>query len=66
MLTYLIFEYLLYLGKGKKIYKDKTIYEGDWVANKRHGFGVLMRKVSDHYEYIYEGHWIYNRFVSIQ
>lgn len=67
MLTYyviLLFELLLYLGKGKKLYKNKTIYEGDWVANKRHGFGVLMIKVDDHYEYVYEGQWIHNRFVS--
>lgn len=53
-----------YLGKGKKLYNDKTIYEGDWEANKRHGYGVLMKKVGKHYEYVYEGHWIHNRFVS--
>ncbi|CAH1720998.1 unnamed protein product [Aphis gossypii] len=55
-------EYDTKQGKGKKSYKNKTVYEGDWVANKRHGFGVLMKKVDDHFVYVYEGQWINNRF----
>ncbi|XP_025424795.1 MORN repeat-containing protein 3-like [Sipha flava] len=51
-------------GKGKKIYKNKTIYEGDWLANKRHGYGVLTKKVDDIYIFVYEGKWINNRFAE--
>lgn len=60
------FKYIrfLHLGKGKKLYKNKTIYEGDWVGNKRHGFGVLMKKVDDHFVFVCEGQWINDRFVS--
>jgi hypothetical protein len=57
--------YFPFSGKGKKIYKNKTIYEGDWLANKRHGYGVLTKKVDDIYIFVYEGKWINNRFVSI-
>lgn len=40
------------------------VYEGDWLANKRHGYGVLTKKVDDLYVFVYEGKWINNRFVS--
>lgn len=52
-------------GKGKKIYKNQTIYEGEWVANKKHGFGVLTKRVDDHFIFVYEGNWIDNRYVSV-
>lgn len=47
------------------MYKNKMVYEGDWMANKRHGYGVLLKKVDDHFVFVYEGQWINNRFVSV-
>lgn len=41
------------------------MYEGDWIANKRHGFGVLMKKVNGYFVFVYEGQWINNRIVSV-
>ena len=37
----------MYPGKGKYLYKKtSTIYDGDWLNDERHGYGVLTRLVS--------------------
>lgn len=40
------------------------MYDGVWLANQKHGYGVLFKKVDDRYVYIYDGLWVKNRFVS--
>ncbi|CAD8208828.1 unnamed protein product [Paramecium octaurelia] len=42
-------------GKGKKIYKDLSEYEGDWKKNKRAGQGRLTLKNKEKKTITYEG-----------
>ncbi|XP_060529435.1 MORN repeat-containing protein 3-like isoform X2 [Cylas formicarius] len=46
-------------GKGKIITRAGELYEGDLEGNRRHGFGVLARKLPnrDVFELIYRGDW---------
>lgn len=30
-------------GKGKCVWVDGTVYEGEWLNNKKHGYGELKR-----------------------
>ena len=41
------------LGEGKYKYKDGSVYAGDFVNGKPHGFGIIDFKSGDHYE----GNW---------
>ena len=46
-------------GKGKFIYSDGGVYEGDWNEGKMHGYGVLYygdRSIA------YEGEWKEDKF----
>lgn len=43
-------------GKGKCLFDDGGIYEGEFKNNKFHGFGVLTSEI-----YIYEGNWENNK-----
>ena len=48
--------YTILLKKGKMIYDDEglTYYEGDWINNKKFGWGVRHYASGN----IYEGMWI--------
>jgi len=41
-------------GKGKKILRDGSMYEGYWKDNKANGSGRLIHAVGD----FYEGQWL--------
>ena len=43
-------------GKGKFKYQDGSVYEGDWVNNKRKGTGTLTLKHGNMTE-VYVGKW---------
>lgn len=45
--------------RGKQIYPDQTIYEGDLIQSVRTGFGILKTFSS---EIIYSGDWLKDRF----
>ena len=32
------------------VYPDKRVYEGDWISDKRHGFGTLTYPANKHGE----------------
>ncbi|VVC40636.1 MORN motif [Cinara cedri] len=49
-------------GNGVKFYNNSMAYEGQWVANKRHGFGIMKKKVEDYFILVFEGYWINNRY----
>ena len=36
------------------IYSNGDVYEGMWYMGKRSGYGVLTKRVGDHFE----GHWV--------
>jgi hypothetical protein len=40
-------------GKGKYCYLNGDVYEGDWRADKKEGFGNLKMSTGDNYE----GEW---------
>ena len=40
-------------GKGKIVYKDGAIYDGDWLNDNRHGRGKYVFQ-----KYVYEGDWL--------
>jgi hypothetical protein len=41
-------------GKGVEYYKDGAGYDGDWVDDRKHGFGIAYLK--DDFK-TYEGEW---------
>lgn len=43
-------------GKGKFIFDDGSIYEGELIDGKFEGFGILTTN-----KYIYEGRWKNNK-----
>lgn len=46
-------------GKGVLYLHDGTIYDGEWVNNKRTGFGCYYNKDQ---KLVYEGYWFENKF----
>mmetsp|Transcript_3417 Transcript_3417/g.2396 ORF Transcript_3417/g.2396 Transcript_3417/m.2396 type:complete len:109 (+) Transcript_3417:143-469(+) len=40
-------------GKGKVVWPDGSVYEGDWKYDLRHGFGEYKRPTG----YYYKGFW---------
>ena len=48
-------------GKGKMIYANGEIYEGDWVDDVRCGKGKLYRPKLSGEMYSYEGEWNYDK-----
>jgi hypothetical protein len=36
------------------IYANGDVYEGMWFMGKRSGYGVLTKRIGDHFE----GHWV--------
>lgn len=43
-------------GKGKFLFEDDSVYEGELLNGKFHGFGVLTTK-----KFVYEGNWENNQ-----
>ena len=41
------------MGRGKLIWKDGSIYEGNWVNDMKHGYGIMKYENGD----IYKGEW---------
>jgi len=46
-------------GKGKQIFEDGSIYEGEWKNDKREGYGeyTWQKEWNFTYNYNYKGHW---------
>nr|XP_034194396.1 MORN repeat-containing protein 3-like [Osmia lignaria] len=47
-------------GRGKELYSDGSMYEGDWLNNKRHGCGILSKILTkdNTIRYYYIGQWV--------
>jgi hypothetical protein len=43
------------------IYSNGDVYEGMWFVGKRSGYGVLTKRIGDHFE----GHWVNDMRVNI-